>query len=213
MNPKVEINAAARRAVFINEIPDKYKKLPILGRGATSIILDAGLDVIVLTRDSIKREWLTDPFGLSLGEDIEELEVRGHKNTKISDLTLFILKMPKLNKLSVANKKKLRVQLKQFFEIWDEERSNQYRQYMSRKIRKADIEAYTADLTKLRLEELYPDNIFIDFLRWAVNYDDWMIDLHSANFAENAKGEIVLLDPVVSKSLYDTLYPQQVSPY
>lgn len=200
---------AGRKAVFVNEIPAKYKHLPILGRGATSIILDAGEDVIVLTRDAIKRDWLTDPFGLSLGEDIEELEVRGHKNTKISDLTLYILKMPKLNKLSPANKKKLNVQLKQFFEIWDKEKMALFRQYQQRKLRKQDIEAYTADATKLKLEELHPDNIFIDFLNWATNYSDWMIDLHKANFAENAKGEIVLLDPVVSKSLYDTLYPSK----
>lgn len=208
-----EINAAARRAIFINEVPEKYKKYPVMGRGATSIILDAGHDVLVLTRDELKRSWLTDPFGLNIGEDVEELEVRGHKNRQLSDIPIYVLRMPKLKKLSPQNKRKLKKSLKEFFEIWDKNYNKYFRQAMQRKIRKHDITQYTASDTLIELEDRDPHNMFVDFLRWSTNYGNWTLDFHNGNFAENDKGEIVLLDPIVAKSLYDKLYPENLRPY
>ena len=55
-----------------------------------------------------------------------------------------------------------------------------------------------------------PDNIFIDFLRWSTDYEDWMLDIHNANFAEDNDGNIVILDPVVAESLLSKLYPERM---
>jgi len=54
---RVEVKALAQ-AVHISEIPKEYKHLPIIARGNTSIILEKDpKTVIMVTRDSMKKDW------------------------------------------------------------------------------------------------------------------------------------------------------------
>ena len=65
-------------AVRLNEIPPQFRKLPLLGRGATTIAFEKdSKTVLIFTRDSIKKDWLM--HGLHMVTQSEVIEpIRSH---------------------------------------------------------------------------------------------------------------------------------------
>ena len=92
-------------ALWRSSIPQKYKKYPILGQGATSIVLDKGDGrVLMLTRDTMKMEWLTRNWGLDIGEVIDEFEVHHQKSRTLGEMPVYVIDLPLLYPLSAKNK-------------------------------------------------------------------------------------------------------------
>ena len=194
--------AVARSAIYKKDIPKKYSNLPVMGKGMTSLILDAGDDVIVVTRDQIKKYWLTDPYGLEMGDDLDEYEVANHQVSRINGYPVFIIKMPKLKKLSRANKAKVKRERDAFNEIWNKfETEFKHKARIDKRYNKAFMYNDIVRAVEGYLIDEDPDNMFLPVLNFASSYENWILDIHNGNFAEDADGKIVLLDPLASGTL------------
>jgi hypothetical protein len=182
-------------AITVKEISPKYKSLPILGRGTTSIVLTKSNDtVIMLTRDDIKRDWLVN--GTKLAKQIDQYDAYHPKYRELSEKPIYVLEMPRLFPLSTQNKRRVKQLTRMVNEIlW----KNHNKQYLINVIMKKVEELELETNTKHDLREL------VDFLS---NYDEsqYRWDLGPRNFMQNSDGELVVLDPVVEKDILDIYY-------
>ena len=177
-------------AIHKSEIPEKYRNLPVIGKGMTSIVLDKGDGtVIMLTRDAIKADWLVLDWGLNLGRHLETIS--SNNNYKLKDFDIYVIEIPKLLPLSLANKRKLKIEFTNFD-----------------KIRMSNINKRTAKQETINqyLKE-FPETELAKYLEFLQNYDEsqFYFDAALRNAMENTKGEIILVDPVVSKTLLDLM--------
>lgn len=181
-------------AVRLDEIPPEYRKLPLLGRGATTLAFALGTDqVILFTRDTMKREWLRD--GLRMVHDEQIINpVKSHHIRGMSELPLFMIKMPRLYPLNSENRKKVTQEIRAFVEYTQNEKVKSPRDWPQGLVKMIDV--YHQD---------HPQSQVLGLLEWLLNYDpdqfEW--DLGPRQFKQTASGELVLLDPVVSSELMD----------
>jgi hypothetical protein len=177
-------------SIYKNQIPEKYKKYPIIGRGSTSIVLEKDQNsVFVLTRDGHKKDWLV--HGLEIAEWIDTIDAY-HPNKKINELPIYILIMPKLKPLSPENKRKTKKEIK----LWLDIHKNNY--WKSKRQYALDL----ADFMQQYLE-IFPNGLFSTLFDHLSNYDmeHVSLDLLLRNFMEDSKGNIILVDPVVDQEI------------
>lgn len=206
-NLKVPINSCMRlhemnvigSAVRVNEIPKEYRNLKLLGRGATSLAFEKDPKTVILfTRDLLKKDWLTHGLHMVSGSR-EVVPVRSHHIRGMQEFPLYALEMPKLYPLNTENRKKVTQELKQWATIYNNamrtsvEKNNKINGY---KLINALINDY---------EENYPDSIIAPLIQFLSNYDpdQYQFDLGKRQFKQTYDGNIVLLDPVIDKELWN----------
>lgn len=182
-------------AITLGEILPKYKSLPVIGRGTTSIILAKSDDeVLVFTRDGVKRDWLVN--GTKLAKPVQTYDAYHPKYRELSEKPIYVLSMPRLFPLSLQNKRRVKALTKLVDEIrWKNYSKSSLIDKISQKIEEIELETNTQhDLREL-----------IDFL-YNYNEDQYRWDLGPRNFMQNSDGELVVLDPVVEKDILDIYY-------
>lgn len=179
-------------AVRLDEIPAKYRELKLLGRGATTLAFELDPQtVIIFTRDRIKLEWLRD--GIRMVHEYQAINpVRGHHIQGMHKLPLYMVTMPKLYPLNATNRKKVTDEMRNFTKIaqdltWGP--SSRFRDKLLKVISTYD--------------KLYPNSVVLPLLEWITNYDpdQFYLDMGARQFKQTAHGDLVLLDPIITKEL------------
>lgn len=187
-------------AVRLDEIPPEYRRLKLLGRGATSLAFEKdATTVLMFTRDQIKLEWLRD--GIRISHNYQPVNpVRWNHIRGMSRVPMYMIHMPKLFPLDSKNRRTVTQELKQFNTVTNQVmRTTREPKWLNRIAEVVD--AYHAQ---------YPNSIMLPLLEWLMNYDpdQFHMDLGIRQFKQTAHGDIVLLDPVVSSELM-SLFTQQ----
>jgi hypothetical protein len=190
-------------AVRVDEIPLKYReKYKMIGRGSTSLIYQYDdNNVLVFTRDKMKEEWIK--IILKMSEYIEEFDVRGISHIRgMSDIPIIVFKMPMLYPLNKENYKLVKQEIDRFENV------------KGKLLNYKNVDYYHHDLANY-YEEHYPDSILIGAIRWFSNYDvsQFHFDFHSKNFMQTKEGDIIPVDPVVSKEIYDLIMNKKYDRY
>jgi len=229
-----ELNESGRlfSGVRLDEIPQKYKHLKVLGRGTTSITLEKDANtVLIFTRDSIKKDWLTQTWGLALAEWIEDYDSRKHPIAGIRQRRIHVLEMPKLFPLNSENKKKANRLVKMVndakvyaMNYADHSKRDSYgdklltylerhmEDYEAKQIKLSDDELLKALSTEVDISgndfyEPHQLRTIVEFLRnYNPNQYGW--DLGIRNFMQDANGELIILDPIVDSELLNIYYQQ-----
>jgi hypothetical protein len=200
---KVLLLEAASRigsAVTIPEIPDRFKMLKIIGRGATSIVLEKDPEtVIVLTRDDMKTDWMNRSSTANFIGNFDGLNSKG-ANFAFRELPIKAYSMPKLYPLDGPNKKRVRQIIKEF-QIID-------RKYQLNNTEKANELRELADEFELKFNKRHELAEFADFI---VNYDEsqYNFDFKQNQFMQDKAGNIVVNDPIVSREIMDIFRMRQ----
>lgn len=186
-NSTKNINEAA--AVYASSLPQVYKDLPKLGKGMTSIVLDKGDgNVLMFTRDAVKAEWLTRPWGIEIGKTIEVLDGMPHKMMQVRDMPVFVIEMPKLHKLDAKNKAIIKKEIDKWHAIASTNQSYNKDQQMNKRI--------------VAFQDHFPDSILIPIIEFMGNYGgNANMDVAIRNTMQDEKGNIVFVDPIVSDEL------------
>lgn len=200
-------------AVHLNELPEVYRSMPIIGRGMTSIVLQDPSDdkkIFLVTKDSTKVDWLLCGFGLALPgtRHVEEFDSYRHRNYKLRDFTITVISLPRLYPLTQKEKG----DCKKWFEKVSTDFYALAYKHMRQKINQDTAYGMAASEMSNLLEDSseykecpYRENL-IGFFDFATNYEKWMPDLHCGNILKDAEGRLILLDPVVSKELFDAIH-------
>lgn len=187
------VNEADRigTAMWRNSIPAKYKQFPVIGQGATSVVLDTGDgNVLILTRDAMKKDWLVQDWGLGLGEWTTTFNASHQQSRDISDMPVYVIQMPKLFSLSLENKRIIKKAIAQYHEVVghviNQKRADKFADYL----------------------DAHPDGLFAELVEFLRNYspEQYGIDFIMRNFMQDSKGAIVLIDPIVSKEIVAALH-------
>lgn len=178
-------------AIWRNSIPQKYKQYKFLGQGATSVVLDKGDgNVLMLTRDSVKKDWLIQGWGLGLGEWIETIDIIHPYSKELSEMSVYVIELPKLFPLSSQNKQAIRKAIKSYEAIVgygnDDRRADKFNDYL----------------------ESHPDGMFARLIEFLGNYDtsQYGVDFLMRNFMQDQSGNIVLIDPIASREVITALH-------
>lgn len=183
-------------SVRLDEIPPQYRKLKFLGRGATTLAFERDAQtVIMFTRDAMKLDWLRD--GIRMVQDYQTINpVKGHHIRGMTQLPLYMVTMPKLYPLDAANRRKVTDEMRKFTEI-------------TRNVGLGGNKGWSQKLSQV-VDEYYdahPHSVVLPLMEWLMNYDpdQFYMDMAARQFKQTASGDIVLLDPIVSKELLDLL--------
>lgn len=177
-------------SIHLNKIPKKYRDLPLIGRGTTSLVFDEGDNVILMTRDQMKKEWIDHA---DLGTFIEEVDVY-HPYPALNQMPVYVYRMKKLYKLSGDNLKKVKNMIRKLQDTIQTHpkrvSSDEFYQVINELIDVVDLDF--SDQTSFR-----------DFLDFIMNYDknDYGLDLLVRNFMQDADGKIIATDPVVATEI------------
>lgn len=199
VNQRYEIRAIAQ-AVQKSEIPAEYKHMPVIARGNTSIILEKDpKTVIMLTRDAMKNDWLN--LGLGISKDFKVHDIRA-KNLAFKDIPLYAIEMPKLYKPNSANQEKIRKELKFFDEA---------RYHVEPLKSKQNLDKMMSFYEENKKE----DSLIYRLLEFLLNYyhDQWHWDIAKRQFAQDAEGNLILLDPIVCSKVQKAMFEPKNKPY
>jgi hypothetical protein len=186
-------------AVRLDDIPVKYKKLPVLGRGTTTIALDNGDTVLLLTRDYIKAEWLER---CKIADRLERYESGSHIHG-MRELAIYIERVPKLFKLNLENRRLAVKAIKEFEEV----KSKAMHGYYVVAYGKRDPHEYVFDeLRKYFTKD--EDHILAPLFNFLADYDakTFYFDLGIRNFMQDADGKLVVSDPIVLAEIVDLIH-------
>jgi hypothetical protein len=189
--------------VRLDEIPHDYRsKYPVIGRGTTSIALDRGKDVLIFTRDRMKSDWLQSQ---DLATQVARYESWHKSIPNMSDYDIIVLAMPKLYPLSPENKKRI-VKLCRDFE-------DHY--HSTAQKRESGPYQIPAKLWPEFVKFASKEKIFKNLFRFIQDYsqDQYTWDIRQANFMQTARGRVVVLDPIVCKSLMNTFFNHRRNSY
>lgn len=208
-----KINEAARIGTGVrkDEIPEKYRKYPLINRGTTSAILEFNPDVVLmLTKDGIKKDWLVNELGIA-----DMIDAYDSRHPKLGVMTVYVLKMPKLYPLSKENKR-LAGDLVELLRLMNKKAYEKNKSQGIGDLRK---------MSKKQIDTIYKENIInaffeyfdeyeqsnekehtlIQLIRFLANYsvDQYEWDLRQGNFMQTKTGELVVLDPIIDKEILD----------
>lgn len=205
---KSDLNENGRRlysSITLDEVPEKYRKNKLLGRGTTSLIYEYDDDnVLVITKDPFKYEWLSKIFGDEV-KYIESIEPKIHKKYgKTIGERIDIFTMPDLLPLNSEDKRKVKKFMKKFYNEY-------YKKYYNVKKKGGFRDDNVVEtLRKLSYDHEIKDfhNQIENLYEFLINYDpdSYVIDFQLKNFMKNKKGEIIFLDPIVDKKIIDFYY-------
>ena len=180
-------------SIHLNTVPEKYRKLKLIGRGTTSLVFELNQDeVIILTRDEMKNDWLQHS---NLAQYIETLDLT-HPNKSMANKPVYVLKMPKLIKLDSKNKKIIKAIINLSTRILMSKHT------LNRNTRHNDL---VNKLTE-EIEQFFHDQESInEFMGFISNYNEnqYHFDFLERNFMQDSNGKIIATDPVVSKEIFD----------
>lgn len=191
-----------RRTIHLSEIPKEFRnKHKLLGRGSTAIVFQKDKNTaIMFVRDPMKSEWLTKSWGLSIGK--HSYEVKPKENYQLSNSLgdIHVIELPLLRKLSAKNRKLARQLIKSFNDI-----KNKMCGY------RVTIDCLLKIQSKFNPDR-YPESLFYNLIDFLLNYSEnqWHFDLAIRDILEDSKGQLVLLDPIVSKEAIDWIYNRKV---
>lgn len=178
-------------AIWKNSIPQKYKQYKVIGQGATSVVLDkVDGNVLMLTRDEVKKDWLVQDWGLALGEWIDTIDINHPHSRALSEMSVYVIVLPKLFSLSSQNKQSIRKAIKIYETVVgytkDSERLDKFNKYL----------------------DAHPEGMFARLIEFLGNYDtsQYGVDFLMRNFMQDATGNIVLIDPIASKEVVKALH-------
>lgn len=178
-------------SIHLNTVPEKYRKLKLIGRGTTSLVFELNQDeVIILTRDEMKNDWLQHS---NLAQYIETLELT-HPKQSMANKPVYVLKMPKLIKLDSKNKKIIKA-VQNLYDKQNQIRGSDYHTFINRLTE--EIEKFFHDQESLK-----------DFMSFISNYDQsqYSFDFLERNFMQDTNGKIIATDPVVSQEILNIFY-------
>jgi hypothetical protein len=182
-------------ALWKDSVPAKYKQYPIIGQGATSLVLDYSPDtVLILTRDSMKKDWLIHKLDCDL---VETLDIYHRKSRALGEMPVYVIKAPKLFPLSAKNKRAIKHAILQYNEIVYGQKS-MYVWGVTPKNREKTL----PDSFRRYLDQV-PDGLFSQLINFLLDYDtsQYHEDFLMRNFMEDRNGNVVLIDPVVDAEL------------
>lgn len=183
-------------ALWKDSVPKKYKNFPIIGQGATSLVLDYSPDtVLLLTRDSMKKDWLIHALGFNV---VETLNIYHKKSITLGEFPVYVIKVPKLFPLSLKNKRAIKHAILQYNEIVYGQRS----MYVWGNMTPIQREKHLPDAFRRYLDKV-PDGLFSQLINFLLNYTTSMYheDFLMRNFMEDRNGNVVLIDPVIDAEL------------
>ena len=201
------------RALELNEEPQlkPYIDIPRMAEIAQKMVKDA-LDAFVkrdyalardvLTRDDMKVEWLCQDWGLGLGRRVEQFSGHQHPDVRARQLDIQVVEMPRLYPLSSENARAVRKAVKTFdAHLHVARRAHLGRPRLAHNVLMHLIRSY---------EEADPDekDPIHQYLTFISNYgeENCTYDIALRNFMQTRAGEIVLLDPAVSRDVLDIIH-------
>lgn len=199
-------------SITINDIPEEYKKLKLFGRGTTSIVYEHPNDaskVFLFTKDSIKKDWLI--HGLKIGKVLNVFNSRyNYRYPDLSYFDIYMIEMPKLEKLNSINKKKIKILIDFFLK----EKVKYYNKKLYNKEKTFDNIDFIHDLQN-KINDIDLDfkikKNFIEFLKFLENYNEnqYQIDFSVKNFLQDKNGDVIFIDPVVDKEILNIFYDRK----
>jgi hypothetical protein len=137
----------------------------------------------------MKRDWLVHSCGLGIGECIDSFDAYHQKSRALSDMTVYVIQMPKLSQLSTDNKRVIKKAITQYFDVigykTDRSRVDRFNKYLDKHL----------------------DGLFAQLVEFLQNYKvkQYSVDFLIRNFMQDKNGAIVLIDPIVSTELVQAL--------
>lgn len=191
-----DIIEAARIGTGITkaEIPQKYRQYPLLDRGTTSAVLEKDPNtVIILTKDSIKKDWLVYELGAKFIETFDS------QHNKLGNMPIHVLEMPKLYPLSKEQKKVAR----DLVNVFQDKRRK--RAQLGNKFWKEDLINDFYDYFEEWNQSNAEPHMLEQLINFLANYsaDQYEWDLRQGNFMQDADGNLVILDPIADKEIID----------
>lgn len=182
-----------------DQIPAAYRHMPLLGRGTTSLALDKGDGrVVMLTRDSMKADWLR--HGSGVGTLIDFFDTRGHHIPGMDELSVYALEMPRMQRLSRENSLLASRAVREFDGVYSAALSR-HQAYG----RRTDMDRVANEIVRhyLPLEDHVLHPLF-DHLK---DYDGkcFSFDLGRRNFMQSPDGTLAVLDPICSTDLLELI--------
>lgn len=197
-----EIEEAARIGTGIHksEIHPSLRQYPILNRGTTSLILDKDPEnVIVLTKDPIKKDWLVNELEIAKQTNYYETN-----HPKLKDMPIYVLEMPRLYPLGPKTRKAARDLIRTFDDIQSRARSKTgYRS------RPGETKEKIISMFYEFFDEYDQNNTdshaLYQLISFIANYgtDQYEWDLRMANLMQDKDENLVILDPIVDKEIID----------
>jgi hypothetical protein len=182
-------------AIELSEIPASFSDLPVIGQGATSIVLKKSEDqVILLTRDPVKADWLAKQ---GLGVRTGEFRSKNPRIGLFNKFPIHVFEMPRLYPCQGENADIVAHLIAEVKAVktaaWSRNKKG-----LEGVEEKEIVAHFTAD----EQHRLYPVFRFLKSKSW-MTYD---LDLEPENFMQTRDGEIVIVDPVISRALQTVLF-------
>jgi len=180
------------KAIIKKEIPTEYQGLKVIGRGNTSIILEKDPETaVMITRDSMKKDWLHFGIGITKDWRIHDIAAERHR---FKDFPVFVIEMPKLYPLDGENKGKLKEELAFFKKALKDLKIRESSQVIADNI--PELLEYYEDKDK-------EHSVMHTLFQFLSDYlpEQWSWDVAKRQFAQAKDGELILVDPIVEKNL------------
>jgi len=186
---------ALYRGITKREIPTEYRGLKMIGRGNTSIILEKNPETaVMLTRDSMKKDWLH--FGIGISKDFKVHDIAAERHM-FQGFPVFAIEMPKLYPLgpgaSIKVKKELAFLNKAMKDLG---------------IYGSKIRDNLAEMMGYYEDNGMEDSLMYGLFRFLSDYhpEHWSWDMGRRQFAQDAQKNLILVDPIVATELRDQMF-------
>lgn len=196
------------KAISKQMLPKEYKGVPVLGRGATSLVLDRGDKVEIITMDTIKIELLSDsPY---CQNRYQYIELGSHRvSPALSEMPAYSLTMDKLQKynFSAESRKEARYIFKAYKEILQDIEQEQGGYTAKQHLQKYH-NAVMQRIIETEDERLQPLRDMAENITSYWNGDTYILDLAPRNMLwDEDKKQIFINDAVVPLELWAHLNP------
>ena len=190
---------ALYRAITKREIPTEYQGLKVIGRGNTSIILEKDpKTAVMLTRDSMKKDWLHFGIGITKDWKIHDIAAERHQ---FKDFPVFAIEMPKLYPMGPSAKIKVKKEFSFLNKALDD-----------LSISESQIKDRIPDLMEYYEEKGHDEHsIIYSLLRFLSDYhpEQWSWDMGRRQFAQDADKNLILVDPIVDNKLREQMFSNE----
>lgn len=197
--PEILDEAPRGSAVRKDEIPMQYRKLPLLGRGMTSLVFEKDPHtVLIFTRDYMKMEYMRDTGIARVTGSYDS-----HRNPvrELADHPIYVMEMPKLHKLSGKNIALVKKVMAEYEQAMREMRLKHHKLRDPEQIRQMAVQDMVIHFNS-------QENHMLEQV-WAflINYDpgQYYMDLATRNFLQTDDGRIVASDPIVARDILDAI--------
>jgi len=190
---------ALYRAITKREIPTEYQGLKVIGRGNTSIILEKDPETaVMLTRDSMKKDWLH--FGIGITKDWKTHDIAAERH-QFKNFPVFAIEMPKLYPLGPSAKIKLK---KEFA-------------FLKQALKDLGIQEHQIRDSLPELMGYYEDkghdehSIMYSLFQFLSDYhpEQWSWDMGRRQFAQDSNKNLILVDPIVDAELRKQMFSNE----